>query len=281
MNTIPPWTCPICNTVVLTPFCSGCGERPANPRDLTVQGLLDQFFQAISNIDGRFIRSFRCLVSRPGALTVAYLRGMRLPFIGPFQLFLLTNVLFFAMQSITKMNVVSSTLESHLHNQDWSSTAQRLVSRRLEAKQTSLDHYAPTFNQANLLHAKTFIILMVLPFALFIPVLFFKKRQPFVAHVVFSLHFYAFLLLLFCASLAVAGVSVLFGGEGLNSSGMDKVLSIFIMGSSAVYLYLAAGTVYGASGGIRLFKVILLALAAAVILLGYRFVLFLITLYWT
>lgn len=281
LNITQPWTCPICNTEVLTPFCSGCGERPPNARDLTIRGLFDQLVQAISNIDGRLIRSFRCLLSRPGALTVAYVRGMRMPYLGPFQLFLLANVLFFAIQSMTKMNIVSSTLDSHLHNQDWSGIAQRLVSQRLESKQTSLDLYSSIFNQANLLHAKSFIILMVLPFALILPILFYRNRQPFVAHVVFSLHFYAFLLLLFCVSLALAAVHIFFGGTGLNSSRVDRILSAFNLGASVVYLHLAAGTVYGASGVIRVLKVIALALAAAGILLSYRFELFLITLYST
>ena len=91
---------------------------------------------------------------------------MRKPYLGPFQMFLLANVLFFAMQSMTKTHIVSSTLDSHLHNQDWSAIAQHLVSHRLESMKTTLELYAPTFNQANLLHAKSFIILMVLPFAL-------------------------------------------------------------------------------------------------------------------
>jgi hypothetical protein len=50
---------------------------------------------------------------------------------------------------------------------------------------------------------------MVLPFAILLPMMFYRTRQPFVAHVVFSLHFYAFWLLLFCASLAVVAVDVL------------------------------------------------------------------------
>ena len=217
-------------------------------------------------------------MSRPGALTVAYVRGMRMPYLGPFQLFLLANVLFFAVQSMTKMNIVSSTLDSHLNNQDWSAIAQHLVSQRLEAKQITLDLYAPTFDQANLLHAKSFIIWMVLPFALILPILFYKNRQPFVAHVVFSLHFYAFLLF-YSAFPSVAALHILFGGAGLNSSRVDKILSAFNLGACVIYLYLAAGRVYGASGVIRIFKVIVLALAAAGILLSYRFELFLITLY--
>lgn len=200
---------------------------------------------------------------------------------GPFQLFLIANVLFFAMQSLTNTDVVSSKLDSHLRNQDWSVLAQRLVSHHLEAMQTTLDLYAPIFNQAVVLNAKSLIILMAVPFALLLPIVFYRQRRPFVAHVVFSLHLYTFLLLLFCVSLTVASVDVLFGGAGLNSARMDNILSIFNLAACAAYLYIATGRVYGGSRMIRTLKVVVLAPAVASILLGYRFAIFLITLYST
>jgi hypothetical protein len=276
-----PWTCPSCNSTVSTPYCPTCGESPPSARDLTLRGLFTQLFHAFSSIDGRLIRSFRCLVTRPGVLTVAYVQGRRMPYIGPFQLFLIANVLFFAMQSLTHTNIVSSTLDSHLHIQDWRAVAHRLVAHRLETKQTTLDLYAPIFNQAIVLYAKSLIILMVLPFAILLLILFYRNSQPFVAHVVFSLYFYAFLLLLFCVSLAVAAVDVLLGGAGLISARMDNILSLINLTACATYLFIATGTVYGASGLIRGIKVLVLAVAVAGILLGYRFMLFLITLYAT
>lgn len=108
--------------------------------------------------------------------------------------------------------------------------------------------------------------------------MFYAKRQPFAAHVVFSLYFYAFLLLVFCVSLSIAAVDVFLGGEGLNSARMDNILSLINLAACATYLYIATGTVYGARGVIRVIKVLALALTVAGILLYYRFVLFLITL---
>ena len=220
-------------------------------------------------------------MTRPGALTVAYVQGRRLRYLGPFQLFLLTNVLFFAMQSLTSTNIASSPLDSHLHHQDWQGVAQRLVSHHLEAKRTTLDLYAPIFDQANVLHAKSFMIVMALPFALLLPILFYRSRQPFVAYAVFSLHFYAFLLLLFCVLLAVAATSVWLGGAGLNSPRMDNALTVVNLAACAMYLYVATGTAYGARGALRVVKALALSLAVTCILLGYRFVLFLFTLYTT
>ena len=275
------WTCPTCSSTVSTPFCPGCGESFPRARDLTLRGLCESLFRAFINVDSRLVRSFRYLLVCPGLLTVAYVQGRRRPFIEPFQLFLIVNVLFFAVQSRTNTNIVSSQLDSHLHNQDWSALAQRLVSSRLETLNTTLDVFAPVFNRAVVLHAKSFIILMALPFALLLPLVFYRSRQPFVAHVVFSLHLYTFLLLLFCVSLAIAALDVTLGGIGLNSSRLDRILSTINLAACATYLYQAAGTVYSASGAIRAIKALVLALVVAGILLGYRFVLFVVTLYTT
>jgi hypothetical protein len=281
MSGAKSWNCPTCNREVTTPFCAECGERPLVARDLTLRGLFAQLFHALSSIDGRVIRSLRCLVNRPGALTLAYVQGRRVAWISPFQLFLITNVLFFATQSLTGANIVGVTIDSHLNGQDWSELAQTLVENRMEALQTTVASYAPVFNQAIVLNAKTLIILMVVPFALLLPLVFYGTRQPFATHVTFSLHFYAFLLLLFCVSLAVSAVDVLRGGAGLESARLDNILSVINFAAAAIYLYIAAGAVYGTRRAMRVVRVLALTAGTAVIFLGYRFLLFLITLYST
>jgi hypothetical protein len=186
------WTCPTCNSPVSTSYCPSCGERPLRTYDLTFRGLLSQVAQACTNIDGPLIRSFRCLTARPGFLTMAYLQGLRKPYTLPLQLFLVANVLFFAMQSVTGAKIFSTPLDQHLHSDIWGGVAQQLVAHRLETQQTTLGLYAPVFNQAVAVNAKSLIVLMVLPFALLPATVFYRSRRPFVAHIVFSLHFYSF-----------------------------------------------------------------------------------------
>lgn len=247
--------------------------------DLTLRGLAAQMLHAVSNIDSRLLRSFRCLLTRPGLLTVAYARGQRMPYIGPIQIFLMANVLFFAVQSMTGINVFSSTLDSHLHQQDWSALAQSLVAHRMVKLGTTLELYAPVFDRAVVLHAKSLIFLMVLPLAGVLPFVFRGARRSFVTHAVFSIHLYAFLLLLFCVAMAIAAADRFFGGAGLESAWMDNVLTGFNLGVCALYLYLAARTVYGVTGAVRAVQVLILSAFVAVIVVGYRFALFLITLY--
>ena len=81
--------------------------------------------------------------------------------------------------------------------------------------------------------------------------------------------------------MAVAAVNVWLGGVGLNSPHMDTALTLINLMVCATYLYVATGKAYAARGALRVVKALILALAVTGILLGYRFGLFLFTLYTT
>jgi hypothetical protein len=278
MTDAPPWTCPTCNTLVTTPFCARCGEGPVPAQDLTLRGLGDKLFHAFTSIDSRTAHSIWSLLRHPGELTRAWANGIRKPYIGPFQLFLFVNVIFFAVQSLTGETVFSSSLDSHLHHQDWSEFAHCLLARKLENTHTSLADYASVFDRVVVVRAKSLIVLMTVPFAMLLPAVFLRQRRPFMVHVVFSLHLYTFLLLLFCAALLAAMLSAMLGFGGLQTPIVDTVLSIFNLAACALYVYLAIGPAYGAAGGNRILQTVVLAIAVAGIVLGYRFALLLITL---
>ncbi len=275
------WTCPTCNVPVTTHFCAHCGEEPLAPRDLTLRGLGEKLLHALASIDARAMRSAWKLLRHPGELTLTWTRGVRKSYVAPFQLFLIANVIFFGVQWLTSENVFSSSVDSHLYHQDWSDLAQSLLARRLEATHTTLEQYEPVFDRAVVLNAKSLILLMTIPFALVLPLAFFRERRPFMTHLAFSLHLYTFLLLLFCVALFLARFSELLGFGGLDVPRVDNVLSIANLAACTAYVYLASGPVYGASGKLRAAKALPLALTVATIVLGYRFVLFLVTLYTT
>jgi hypothetical protein len=281
MTATERWTCPTCKTAVSTPFCPTCGERPLNPRELTLHGLVSQIFEALTNIDGRLIRTVRYLFGRPGGLTAAYLQGQRKPYIGPVPLFFIANVLFFAIESWTGGKVFTTPLESHLHTQPWSDFTPQLVSRRLDALQTTQAQYAPVFDQAVALNARSFIILMALAFAIVPALVFFRRGCPLVAHAVFSLHLYTFLLLLLCVATAIPPIDAWFGGGGFASEPLDHAIFFSLLGGCAIYLYFATGKVYATRGVLRVLQTLALTVGVAIIVLGYRFALLLITLYST
>lgn len=281
MTDTEPWICPTCTSTISTPYCPSCGEHRLRERELTLRGLLDQLVQVFTNLDGRVLQSFRCLVSRPGFLTVAYLQGRRRPYVGPIRLFLTANVVFFTVESLTGGKVFTTPLDSHLHTQPWSPFAASLVSHRLDAMRTTLDLYAPVFDHAVALNARLFIIFMALFFAPVPSIVFHRTRRPLAAHALFSFHLYAFMLLLFCVATVVPRIDLLFGGAGFASERLDYAISIALLILCAAYLFIATGAVYGGTGVVRALKALTLTVGVATIVLGYRFVLLLITLYST
>lgn len=272
------WTCPSCKAEVLTPYCARCGEEPLPPHELTFKGLAATVLHALTSVDARVMRTAATLLRRPGALTLAWTEGMRRPYVAPFALFLIANVLFFALQSLTGANVFSSTLDSHLHHQDWQALTRSLLADKLAANHLSLDRYAPIFDRAVVLHAKSFILLMALPFALLLPLVFLRERRPFMLHVVFAVHLYTFLLLLFCAALLMAQLSAWAGTGGLDSPQVDTLLTLFNLLACAAYLFAAIAPVYRSSGLRRVLQALGLTVAVGAIVLGYRFLMLLITL---
>ena len=275
------WTCPSCAASVASAYCPACGERRPDARELTLRGLAAQIFHAVTSVDTRLVRSFVCLLAKPGELTAAYLRGVRRPYLGPVSLFLTANVLFFAIEALLGGKVFSTPLASHLHAQPWSPWAATLVADRVAALGTTPDLFEPKFDRAVELHARSLIILMALSFTPLPWLLFARRRQPIAVHAVFSLHLYTFLLVLLCTATAILAADVWFGGAGFESRLWDNAMAIALLLACAVYLDFALVRVYAARGWLCAVQGVLLAVGVAGIVLGYRFALFVIALYTT
>jgi hypothetical protein len=251
------------------------------PKDLTFLGLVTQVFHGLSNIDGRLLHSLKDLTVRPGAITNAYVLGPRKPYIGPFQLFLIVNVVFFAVQAFADSPIFSNSLHSHMYEQDWSAFARSLVGTKLAAAHTTLAAYTPVFDHAVDVNARSLVILLVLPFTVLLIPLFATSHRPFVTHLVFALHLLAFLLLCSCVLLLLTLLEKWLGGLGLRSPLIDWGAFVVLVGVIATYLYIATGVVYGATGLVRALKVALLAVVIAAAVPGYRFLIFMVTLKYT
>lgn len=273
------WVCPNCDHDVTTRYCPACGEHALDPKYLTMRGLLAQLAHMLVSLDSKTIRTVRTLVMRPGCLTMAFQQGRRVAFLGPFKIFILANVLFFAVQSSTELRVYSTRLEQQVDAEDGTDLGRALVDRYLAKSGLTLDEYAAVYNRAVSVNARSMIGLMVLPFALCIPLICWRSGRPFSVHVVFSLHFYAFVLLLYCIPATLVAVEGLFGSAALVSRTADNLISVVLLGIRAVYLYLAIKPVYGSRGLLRALQTSALVVAEFGCFLMYRFVLLPITLF--
>ena len=273
------WTCPTCNRARRGRFCPQCGEERLRPHDLSARDLAGQMAKGFSTIDGKLLRSFRSVLTAPGTLTAAHVAGQRRTFVSPLALFFIANATFVGVQALTGTNILSTPLDSHLHHQDWRALAQTMVDRRLAAGRETLAEFAASFDRAAIFNAKALMILMVLAFMPFLYLTFRNADRRAGAHAVFALHLYAFVLILLCMAVLVAEAELLAGGDGMRSPVVDVALSLFNITACALYIYAAIGPAYGATGGPRIAKALVLTSIVALLFVGYRFAVFAITLY--
>ena len=188
-------TCVTCGELADTAFCPYCGERRASDRPLRIRAVLEEAWDEFAAIDGRVIRSFWTLLRRPGALTLAYVRGERLRYLTPLKLFLLVNVLYFVQVSTTHADTLTTPLAVHLDATFHRDIAQHLVRARLATRRVTLAQYAPKFDAAAATQAKTLVVALVPLFAVLIALVEVRRRRPAIQHVAFAFHAMSVLLL--------------------------------------------------------------------------------------
>lgn len=275
--------CPSCQQAVRAKFCSHCGEKLIEPEDLAVKRFFAHGFATLTHADGKVFGTLRSLLFRPGELTSAYLTGRRKVFIGPVPFFLICNLLYFLLRPALGWDTLSSTLNSNLKLSAFTTTAQTLVAAKLAAGSTTLESYRPVFDRAAILNGKSFLLLLVPLYAVPLAVLFHRRGRPLVTHVVFALHFCAFFLLTLMVALASANfVSALAkrSGHSLTPFQLDYGTMPFIVVATTYYFYQATRRVYDTVGWSLAFRTAFLVMLLPAVLTGYRFALFLVTL-WT
>lgn len=275
------WNCPSCRSDndAAAGYCPQCGERRLRPHDLSLLALLEQAFESVAHYDGRIFRSVRTLLARPGALTAEYMAGARRPWVGPFQLFLVANLLFFLMQVVSGLNVLSVPLRVHLDGQFYSGWARQLIDARINAGTVDLATYTAAFEAHQSGLAKALVVVMVPLFAL--AVWPWSARRPAVAHVVYALHFYAYMLVLLAILFPVAalGLGLLhrLGGVVMSPHSIDRVISFIELLAIWGYQWQACRRAYGLRWPLALAFATVLAVIVPLLLYGYRGFVFWIT----
>jgi hypothetical protein len=204
--------CLNCGAELTGAFCSGCGQRaiPAYP---TVREMAGDAWQELSGYDGRFARTFRLLLGRPGALTLEVLEGRRARYISPVRLYLVASVAYFliaaASPNLTPPNpqVPGATVKIDLSS---AAAAQSpLTPEQRDQMLKALDR-APWWAAALIRPAITSprefrarfltyfprVLFALVPVFAGIVALFYRRRR-FLVPLVFSLHLHAAVFMVF------------------------------------------------------------------------------------
>lgn len=223
------------------------------------------------------------MFTRPGFLTAEYLRGCRKPYLHPFQLFFVANLIYFLLQPHLGWSGLRTTLYVQLHMMSYSSFASRLVTTRISAKGLTPGQFAPLFDHVVDVQARSLVLAMVVLYALLVAALQWRRKQFFGQHLVFSLHFTAFwLMAIFVVLYPGSSMLLRFAlshGVHLPTMNWDKLIFPVALLLLLAYSFLALRTVYRESFFLSFVKALVLTISFHYVLDVYRFILFLTALY--
>lgn len=187
--------CRSCDTKLEGEYCHNCGEKKFDKTELSLTHYIKSVFQEVTELDSTFFRTFVALLSKPGELTKAYLDGRKTLYIKPSKIYLiLVPISFIILSNIEPINFYD--LKTLIKTDSTGILGQNLAKL---AQQLKLDFpvFIEKFNEYIKNFSTFFSYIEVVFFALFLKLFYLRSNKYYVEHLIFSLHFYSFLFLLF------------------------------------------------------------------------------------
>lgn len=276
--------CVSCGNPLQGHYCAHCGEKRIEAHDLTIRHFLVHAFEAFTHADGKIFGTLRALLFRPGQLTADYMVGRRRAFIGPLQLFLICNVIYFLTNSVVRWDSLSSSLTTNMNLAFFHSVATPLAEAHMAKHGLQLETYRETYDKSAQHYGKTLVIILVPLLTVPLAVLFRRKDRPLIHHVAFAFHFGAFFLVALMLMHSLTNLTLYL----LKPIGVTLTPLQFDLASSgplfvlfALHLHAAIGRAYDETGVLRTTKMVSLVLLLLPIVTVFRFALFLVTLWAT
>lgn len=185
---MPPVACANCGADLSGEYCSACGQRRPDPRDLQVGHFVRTAADEALHLESRILRSL-VAVFRPGHLTAEYLAGRRQRYTAPLKLYFACAAIFFLLAPVSGFTL------DRLLQADRGGTLTTLVERTQTAKGLTPERFEDRFDLRFQTVYTVSLFVSVVGGALMLALLFRRQRRPFGAHVVFELHYVSFLYL--------------------------------------------------------------------------------------
>lgn len=272
-----PEPCPSCGASIELDHCGSCGELRPSARAYRLVDFAKEAFETLTSVERNLLRTFVALIRRPGELTAAYMRGERVRYLKPLQLFLLANVVYFLWAGFVGAHAFNTRLVSHINASPFASHARAVLRERLPASGLDERAYVEAFDESSTMLARSLIIVMVPLFALFVAAMRPSRRAPAVAHLVFALHMYTLVVLATIPVVhAVRLADVAFGAAGVefDETAMDRWSGALSGALLVAYFIPSFRRAYGLGWIGSIVRALLAVVAVVIVLHVYRFLLF-------
>lgn len=280
--------CLNCGTILRGQYCLECGQR-AGTRLISLWELTRDAFGDLFELDSRIWRTLIPLALRPGKLTEEYLRGRRARFMPPFRTYLVLSLLFFviaffdpgqefgilfetlpaestqgteAAPADSDKETRGATIQCDIDGAEMDGAppwlARRLTQERLTRVCDAIGLDGARSFTEHLVDNVPVGLYLLLPFiALVLKVLYPLSRRYYVEHLLFVLHFHAFVFLALCVQLVVAPARAFLPDTASVLLGL--VIPLYI----PLYLYKGIRRVYRQGHLATILKYMLLLIAYA------------------
>ncbi len=238
-------------------------------KEMTHEALHD-----LIHFDKKIFRTIPVLLFRPGLLTARTLEEQPSRYVRPFTMFVFINFLFFLVKS---KSIFNYTLDTYMGR------FEEIIYKKQAALHITMDILAERFNMAIHFEEKEYLVIMVPLFALALTLLFINKKIPYAAHLVFSLHFYSFLIIFLLLIPYIVRpiqwiLSALHSGFDLTHSEFSFIL--IIIGVTFIYLLFALIRLYRQNLILTILKSLILSCTVIfLIAYVYRIALFFIVMH--
>lgn len=185
--------CKCCNHVFKGMYCNFCGEKVREPYERSLLNFFDSLLNAFTFLDGKFLKSLKLLLTRPGELSRNIADGKRVPYMKMVSLFFVANFFYFILPTFDTFNSSLYTQMNSLGSH--SIRATEIVEKRLNEENVSLQQFQERYQAKSTNYSKLLIVLLVLAFTIVLSIINYSKKNFFFDHLLLALEFYSFHLL--------------------------------------------------------------------------------------
>lgn len=265
---IPVECCRNCGEKLEGKYCHHCGQKVAHHHDYSVKAFVGHAFHHLTHFDFKVFRTLPAVIFRPGLVTYDYLTGRQASYVGPVQLFIIANLLFFLLKA---GGLFHYTLEMYRGN----ATTAALIDESIARLGVGSEVYRAMFDTSMHFQQKSYIIILIPVFALLMKLLYARSKRYYVEHLIFSFHFFSFyLLFLLVIPIILYTIDAVVSLFGASLRGDDVAIFAVIMPVTALYLAIALKRVYGQSYLVSSLKGIALSVSILPLILLYQILLF-------
>lgn len=219
--------CQNCGADLNGNYCTNCGQKSDTAYNRTIFSLIGQFFDELFDWDARFFLSVKYLFTRPGLLTHEYISGRVQRYVSPLKMFLFSSfVLFFIMIKSDpdqyKAIVTDAAKDDFMR--------EFILEQKADSGQSDvlyIEHFNDQFNN----NITLYIFFIMFMFSILLKVIYLPKHYFYAEHIVFTLHFFTFVLWSFLIGVFTQGLG-------------DIFVLLFAYLIPGIYLFIALKKVY-------------------------------------